>query len=332
MKNMDAVSDSDLSAMSPNIWSNLHKLDLRGCKRINGSSIIGIIRTAPLLQTISLKGLQSTTPAVLTAISQFSKRMIELDVSRCWRLSLGDIQTFVQSLSDIQGQNIRTLKISGLGFRSTDEDQCNVLGWIVIRLSNLRNLDLNGCRSLVDRHFRIMAEFLEDHSHDKVTSLRHLVITDCSSLGLSTIGHLTDRLPRMAYLEMANIPNILEGADVRSTGQVLVRFLTSMPSLKKLDLDETGRWGGGMGDGFLSHFGSRQGTSLGEKRLNELHLGYAYAASYNGIYWMIRRIQRGRSMILNLNVSRFSFQWPCALEILASVLGSFSSIVGVGGR
>jgi F-box/leucine-rich repeat protein 2/20 len=253
LRGMDAFPGSALVAPARGRWSFLTNVDLRGCRSLDESHLVGMMENAPYLFKVCLKGVQATTPTVLAALAQHCRWVVRLNISRCWQLDMADVETFILSLSTFQASRFQSLRIAGL--KAKYPDLSTVMRTIADRMVNLIRLDLNGCSWLCDTHLEQWA-WRVDALPKKRTHLRYLILTDCSSLGPSTITHLTNRLPVIHCLELANIPNLLEGPgmDPWTIDNMLFRLFQSMPLLWRLDLDETGRWGGGIGDFILQAF------------------------------------------------------------------------------
>jgi F-box/leucine-rich repeat protein 2/20 len=87
LRGMDAFPGSALVAPARGRWSFLTNVDLRGCRSLDESHLVGMMENAPYLFKVCLQGVQATTPTVLAALAQHCRWVVRLNISRCWQLS-----------------------------------------------------------------------------------------------------------------------------------------------------------------------------------------------------------------------------------------------------
>ncbi|KLT45977.1 RNI-like protein [Cutaneotrichosporon oleaginosum] len=256
-------------------FSSLASLDLRGCNAVHEAELIDLLTLAPGLKSLNLKGSRVATIYTLDAIRNKIDALEELDVSRCWQLRFLDIDKFIVSLTPPQRQALKTLRVAGLPMASG-----YLLQHIPDCLPNLECLDLMGCSWI---GMRDMQEYVAA-LRDRPSSLRHLVISNCTGLTPEAIELLVGRVPEMRILEAAN----LESVFYLDPPPTLSRLVRSMPKLERIDLDGSGRYGG-VEDRLLHELipGACRGSPLEESRLIELRIGNAKFVSKGAIMRLI---------------------------------------------
>ncbi|BEJ13655.1 hypothetical protein CspHIS471_0308290 [Cutaneotrichosporon sp. HIS471] len=244
-------------------FSSLASLDLRGCHSVSEVDVIDLLALAPGLKALNLKGSRVATIYTLDAIRNKIDALEELDVSRCWQLRFLDIDKFVVSLTPPQRRALTTLRVAGLPMASG-----YLLQHVPDCAPNLECLDLMGCSWI---GMRDMQEYVAALG-DRPSSLRHLVISNCTGLTPEALELLVDRMPEMRILEAAN----LESVFYLDPPPTLSRLVRSMPKLERIDLDGSGRYGG-VEDRLLHELipGACRGSPLEESRLVELRIGNA---------------------------------------------------------
>ena len=304
LRGMDHLAGSDLmlalSAPGTNL-NNLLNIDLRGCKRLNSTDLVVFLSSTPNLRTANLKGLQAVSSEVMRTIARTALNLENLDVSRCWNISLSDLVVFLKMMIPSQAGRMNSLRVAGAkGYGIISGE---FLPLVADRLVNLHTLDLLGCSHLFDEDFERFADV--PRTQNRVFTLQHLIISGCSSLGMETFLHLTGKMPNLIKLEAAG----LRHAHRRSAGGVqwLINFLKTVPKLQKLDLEDTGSFGG-IDDRVLEILTPPKGVSgIVGSELVELYLGYAQGVSSNALIRLVRGCTK--LMKLEVDVSILSHVW-----------------------
>jgi F-box/leucine-rich repeat protein 2/20 len=234
LRGMDALGQDALDALESSSLPNLVTLDMRGCRSVTSEDLERIITIAPKLRYLNLKGVQAVSSEAVRCIARYSTQLERLDLSRCWEITLGDIVNLLRNMSDDQANNLRSLRIAGL--QSYGRGAVDLLPLIAIRLVNLELLDLHGCQHIHSSDFVRWAAELD--KAQRVSPLKHLIISNCQSLTLPVFAQLARRAPHMTRLEMAGLTSVFDGHD--GIELELGRMLKSMPLLERLDLDSEG--------------------------------------------------------------------------------------------
>ncbi|GMK56644.1 hypothetical protein CspeluHIS016_0304840 [Cutaneotrichosporon spelunceum] len=268
-------------------FSALASVDLRGCHSVSEADLIHLLALAPGLKSLNLKGSRVATIYTLDAIRSNIDALEELDVSRCWQLRFLDIDKFVVSLTPPQRHALRTLRVAGLPMASG-----YLLQHIPDCAPNLECLDLMGCSWI---GMRDMQEYVAALG-DRPSSLRHLVISNCTGLTPEALELLVDRVPEMRIFEAAN----LESVFYLDPPPTLSRLVRSMPKLERIDLDGSGRYGG-VEDRVLHELipGACRGSPLEESRLLELRIGNAKFVSKGAIMRLIEDLPSLQVLIVD---------------------------------
>ena len=287
LRGMDNLAGSDLilglSAEShPGSMRNLTNLDLRGCKRLTSHDIIAIISGAPKLQSANLKGLRSVSSEVMRTLARTARSLRELDVSRCWNISLCDLVVFIKMLHPSPASRFQALRLAGIkGYGTTSGE---FLPLLAEQLINLETLDLSGCTHLFDSDFERFAAAL--NVRGRASRLRHLVISGCSSLTSGSFSHLARRVPDMTNLEAAGLHDMYKDRD--ADDHSLVDLLRSMPKLQRLDLEGTGTFGG-ITDRVLDILTPARGVDgVVGRELVELRIGFALDVTPEALIRLVR--------------------------------------------
>jgi F-box/leucine-rich repeat protein 2/20 len=270
-------------------FSSLASLDLRGCHSVSEADLIDLLALAPGLKALNLKGSRVATIYTLDAIRNKIDALEELDVSRCWQLRFLDIDKFIVSLTPPQRQALKTLRVAGLPMASG-----YLLQHIPDCLPNLECLDLMGCSWI---GMRDMQEYVAA-LRDRPSSLRHLVISNCTGLTPEAIELLVNRVPEMRIFEAAN----LESVFYLDPPPTLSRLVRSMPKLERIDLDGSGRYGG-VEDRLLHELipGACRGSPLEESRLLELRIGNAKFVSKGALMRLIEGLPNLQVLIADVS-------------------------------
>jgi F-box/leucine-rich repeat protein 2/20 len=225
-----------------------------------------------------LKGVQAVSSEVIRALARSSHHLETLDVSRCWDISLCDILVFIKMLTAAQAARIRGLRISGLKAYGTAS--ADFLPLIMEKLVNLETLDLLGCTHIRDIDM-VRACVALDNRQTPLT-LRHLILSGCTSLSASIFGSMQGRFSALTRLELASLPDMFteNGEGERE----FHKFLEGLPSLEKLDLEGTGTKGG-VNDKMLEALIPARGET---SRLIDLQIGSAKGVTPEGMIRFIR--------------------------------------------
>lgn len=222
--------------------SSLTHLDLRGCKYISSSDLLQMLDHSPHLRLINFKGLQNVTSEVLATAFRGCPNLESVDVSRCWDLCFTSIDTCIETMSVPQRQKLKELRIAG--FKAYKEGGRHCLSQIAKHLVNLEVLDLGGCADLTDAAWQAWAQGLADAGME-LSNLRHLIISGCTHLTISSLKILVGRVSYMTRFEMAGVQGMFKNLDRPLDGtHALNELLKSMPRIERLDLERTGMYGG----------------------------------------------------------------------------------------
>lgn len=294
LRGLDNLAGSDLHVAGIRL-DNLTELDLRGCKRLISDDVASLISSSPNLRTINVKGLQAVSSEVIRTIARTAKSLRSLDVSRCWNISLCDLVVFLKMISPSQAESLEVLRLGGIkGYGTTSGE---FLPLVAERLVNLETLDLLGCTHLFDSDFKRFADVYD--AAERVSTLRHLIISGCSSLGTDTFGYLARRLPDLVKLEAAGMPDAYRGGD--PDDRSLVNLLRSLPNLERVDLEGTG-FHGGVTDRVLDVLTPAKGVNgVVGSELVELHIGYAREVTPEALIRLLRGCHK--LLILEADVS-----------------------------
>jgi F-box/leucine-rich repeat protein 2/20 len=283
LRGMDALGQDALDALESSSLPNLVSLDMRGCRSVTSEDLERIITIAPKLRYLNLKGVQAVSSEAVRCIARYSTRLERLDLSRCWEITLGDIVNLLRNMSDEQANNLRSLRIAGL--QSYGRGAVDLLPLIAVRLVNLELLDLHGCHHIHSSDFVRWAAELD--GAQRVSPLKHLIISNCQSLTLPVFAQLTRRAPYMTCLEMAGLTSVFDGRD--GIEAELGRMLKSMPLLERLDLDSEGTHED-ISDSTIDVLipgKFAEDVALG-KELVELRIGYSKTISGEALVRLIR--------------------------------------------
>lgn len=268
--------------------SSLVQLDLRGCKRIWSGQLIAIVRQAPSLRHLNLKGVQGVSGELLRTLARSSNHLESLDVSRCWDISICDMAVFLKMISDVQAAKIQSLRVAGL---KAYANAARFLGLVAERLVSLEVLDMKGCLPVVDADFATFADVLDREG--RISPIRHLILSNCAGLTSETFGFLAGRVGNLEKLELAGLPDAFPRVQEIQTNDgndlKFIKLLKSLPKLERLDLEGTGLRSGvtDMMLDVLTPPRGYVGDSVG-KELVELRIGYARAVTAEGLIRFIR--------------------------------------------
>ncbi|WVW79127.1 hypothetical protein I302_101092 [Kwoniella bestiolae CBS 10118] len=273
------------------VWlPNLRHLDLRGTHRLSPSHISSVIVGSPGLKSINLRAVESCTSEVIRTIARSTRVLESLDVSRCKELTLGDMIFLINAMDESQCSRLTTLKIGGL--KSYGRHASEFLPLLARRLVNLEVLDAQECLHLFDEDFERFAMALKENG--RKSPIRHLNLSGCSALNGQFMVHLTGMLPNLRILEFANLTHLYkEEGGSPDDDLPLMRFMRTIPSIEKIDLDLTGV-NGGVTDRVidsLSKYRSEETDEIVGKGLRELRIGSAKDVTAEGICRLIRNCE-----------------------------------------
>jgi len=218
---------------------------------------------------------------------------------------LCDLVVLIKMMSPPQAAGLKVLRLAGIkGYGTTSGE---FLPLVAERLINLDTLDLLGCTHLFDSDFQRFAEVLD--AEGRMSSLHHIIISGCASLGAETFDHLSRRLPELVNLEAAGLADAYRDRD--ADDQSLVNLLRSVPKLERLDLEGTGLYGG-VTDRVLDILTPAKGVNgVVGRELVELHIGYAREVTAEALIRLVRGCTR--LLILEADV-RFFFLFERYLD------------------
>ena len=288
-----------VNAITTSTLRSLTTIDLRGCRSLADQDICRLIEAAPRLQKLNLRGVQATSSAVVRCLARHAPELVELDIARCWDISLCDLTIWLRFMAPGQASALRVLRCGGIkGYSPTAQD---FLPLVATRLANLQVLDLQWCSTLFDVDFEEFGKALLK-GNAQPSRLTHLNLSSCASISTETLTHLAKRLPNLTHLELASLPQLFRDVQGRKQESALIDFLRSIPRLQRLDLEGTGI-SGNINDRVLDALTparSQKGEILG-RELVELRLGYATGITAEGVIRLIRGCDKLR--ILEVDVS-----------------------------
>lgn len=269
-------------------FSSLTTLDLRGCHTILEADIIDLLRMSPYLKRLNLKGSRVVTGATLAAIHDNVLALEELDVSRCWNLQFMDLEHMLAWTSERQRNALQSLRVAGISNESGGH-----LLYRLASLPNLHRLDFLGCTWLS------MSD-IQDYIFglgDSPSPLKHLILSGCIHLTFAAFELLVDRLPNMESFEAANLDPVFH----IDPPPLLSRLVRSMPQLRRLDLDGTGRHGA-VDDRLLLELipGAAPDSQLTESKLEHLRIGNAKFVTASAMRRLIRQLPDLQVFIANV--------------------------------
>ncbi|EIW66973.1 hypothetical protein M231_03927 [Tremella mesenterica] len=270
-RGMDNLLSSHLASLTSQgiFLPNLLTVDLRGCKLLHSDDICAIISAAPQIRQLNLKGVQAVNPEVITSLLKLTN-LESLDVSRCWQITLSEISTYLESLSDSQADKLRILKVAGLNGVAGIEDFLSLIAGM-----HLSVLDMTGVLGLWDHHITAMTDELEELR--QTATFTHLALSSTMLSG-EGLRHLSGKVPKLKKLELADMQNgmpFMPG----DASMGLVEFLRSCQELEMLDLSDTGSQGA-VTDLVLEALPST---------LKELRIGFAKAVTLDGLMGLLSR-------------------------------------------
>ena len=305
VRGMDALHGTVLlDSLGQAKLPRLTAIDLRGCKRVSESQLIDLINLAPSLRILNLKGVQSTTAAVLRSVADTCLQLESLDVSRCWDISLADLAVFLHRLTPEQAGRYKVLRLAGL--KAYGPTASDLLPTIAATMPLLHTLDLGGCTRIRDEDWGRWRKVYD--AKGSASSLEHLNISGCTELTTRTLEHLTDMVPLLRLFEMASVPEMFRhAADNQHAHEPLEELLRSVPLLEKLDLEGTGHYGG-INDRVLRALiptlrgQGRTATAQQQGgRLREIRLGFAKHVLAAELIHLIRGLEHLK--VLEVDVS-----------------------------
>jgi F-box/leucine-rich repeat protein 2/20 len=211
----------------------LHAATLEGCRRLTHSSVTHLAILNPGLRSIDLCGLQMITNATCKAIASWCPQLEMINVSHCSQVKASGLASLVTNCRRLR--DLRAAKVRGFDDLTFAK--------ATFAANRLQRLVLAGCSSLTDAAFRIMMygtnpelDILTDIPMVPVRRLRHLDLGRCSRLtgdAIRTMAHLVPDLeglvvsgcsevgddslrdvlmstPRLAFLEMADLPRLTD--------------------------------------------------------------------------------------------------------------------------
>ena len=298
----------------------LATLDLRGCRSFTDSDLLHLLRIAPNLRRVNMKGLQRVNRAVLKQLATL-RQLEDVDLSRCG-IDMDGLAKYLARLDPEQMARMRIFRCAGLkGPRGAARDVAVQLG----RMGSLEVLDMGGT-ALDDEAVRAWIGSYElnvgpsceivDDELIAFGTIRHLRLTGCEYLGPKALKDLTGRLPKLKRFELAGVPKFFRaGRDhdlsamqiqrqLERDRKAVVRFLGSCEQLQRVDLDDFGTRDGGVSNEMIE---ALEGEAIREVNIAESGMG----VDVECLVRFVRRCKRLR--VLNVDVS-------CATQAIAACL------------
>ena len=284
-RGMDALTSSTLlsslstlssDSTTPLPLTKLTTVDLRGCKSLTPDAIIAIVSNAPQLRDVNLKGVQAVNRDVLRCLTALDS-LESVDVSRCRGIDLEDVYRSLLRLDPKVASQLKVLRFAGLRPSATPRGSPDLLCLIFDKLSSLQCLDLQGCDSISNSVLISACDELRRKA--RISPIRHLILSRCTLLRPEIFPAMTGLFPELRILELASIPRMFEG-NSRLDKTVFNAFLSSLPLLEKLDLDET-CGAGGFDDDTLQNLANAS-------CLTHLNIGFAARVSPEAMVQFIR--------------------------------------------
>ena len=169
--------------------SHLHTLSLANCRRITDEAIVNISHLFSIT-ALTLDGCRCLTDRSLAAISDLCQ-LQKLDLSQCDLIT----NSGLNYLRDLQ-----YLEELSLGWcRNVSDDGIKILASQPMRCESLKILRIARCQ--------ISDEGIE--SLGKLTNLRELNLNGCSNVSSAALGNTLQRLPKLEVLDASYCPGIL---------------------------------------------------------------------------------------------------------------------------
>ena len=190
-------------------------------------------------------------------ISKYCPKLTTLDLSRCLNLrGHGVRRLFYDSFNELKTTQLKELRLGGL--RQVTDDMMRTLGRAA---PFLEVLDLSCCRDLHNSSIEAFVSLSEDDLPSfefewvqltsreagrdpsdyttqywrRITQLRHLNLSSCSLLTDHACSHLAHAVPKLEFLELANI-----GPELGDEGLVRLVKTTPKPRATKKRSGELG--------------------------------------------------------------------------------------------
>jgi F-box/leucine-rich repeat protein 2/20 len=229
-------------------FTQLTEVNLRGCCNVSTRTLHHLLMCSPALVSLGLRGLTAVASSTCDIIGVYCTRLESLDISRCINLDGSGVRSMCEAVFT-RREPLRLRELRAAGLKYVTSDLMLIMGHVA---PHLEVLDLSGARSLTNSGLRAFIECMEDDDVEKVvltsrqagldptdptrhwrrvTRLRHLAVSCCTSLTDVAFKHLAHAVPQLVYLEAAGI-----GAGIHDDG--LVHLLRTTPLLKKLDLED----------------------------------------------------------------------------------------------
>ncbi|GAA5857412.1 hypothetical protein JCM8547_002266 [Rhodosporidiobolus lusitaniae] len=225
--------------------TGLTKIDLTGCTALASATLNFLFAKSPLLIDLKLLGHPHVGETHLITLGANCPHLSKLDVSRCANLqghallrlhhpprnSLFSSESSTDASSKLP-RGLTTLRASGLDGLTDDIFIC-----LLDRHEALSTLDLSYTSGTTNDGLKRAATQVPPSAPPNPTcrriypSLRHLNLSGCTSTTSTGLGHLAGSFPALSILELSSL-----GSSLRTAG--LARFLSSLPLLRKLDLED----------------------------------------------------------------------------------------------
>ncbi|KIJ45299.1 hypothetical protein M422DRAFT_47079 [Sphaerobolus stellatus SS14] len=234
--------------------TNLTQITLRSCTSVTSTSLHYLLQRSPKLRKLDLRALNAVTNPTCRIIAQYcASELEELDLGMCRKVDAGGVREIFERDG---GSKLKVLRLAGL--KGVNEEFMRVLGRDV---PNLEVLDLSGVEDLTDDAVEAFTEWddtwdaptqplstrekieltarqmgYDPTTHDgpfykRITSLRHVNLSDCVLLTDLACTSLAYCVPRLEYLELAGI-----GSGLGESG--LVRLLGTTGRIRGVDLED----------------------------------------------------------------------------------------------
>ncbi|GAA93629.1 hypothetical protein E5Q_00273 [Mixia osmundae IAM 14324] len=241
---MRQICDACLTTSPSGLVQNqLTSINLTGCHTISTLCLHYLLARSPELDTLKMPGLASVVNSTLEILAGTVRALRHLDVGRCPNL---EASALLRLARPELSAPLTVLKASRLRLMND-----HVFGRLSSLFPLLEVLDVSRSRALTDSGIAAFVKADDDSPFDKAqvtakllgrqnlatmgwrrrTALRSLSLSHCSSLTAVSLAHLILAVPELQILELAGLHRAI-------TDDALIPLLSTLPQLRKLDLED----------------------------------------------------------------------------------------------